>query len=352
MLALLSGTLMGRESRTRNVLTKADDSFFRTDSAMRVGLRLLDWQRNTGAWPKNVEMAVPLDDEARSRVLADKERRDDSTIDNRATTMQMKFLARLYRETHDARFRDAFLRGVKYLLDAQYDNGGWPQFWPETIGYQEHITYNDDAMVRVMYVLRDIASGTAPYDGDLVSGDMRRRAQEAFDKGIECILATQMECNGTLTVWCQQHDHVTLLPAPARAYELPSYCTSESASIVALLMELPQPDQRVVRAVDAAMAWFERTQLKGIRVEYVRGEDGKLADVKVVKDAKARPLWARFYDLKDCQPFFCDRDGIPRRNLSEIGFERRTGYGWYSGAPGELKKQYKKFKKSLPKSVK
>lgn len=56
----------------------------------------------------------------------------------------------------------------------------------------------------------------------------------------------------------------------------------------------------------------------------------------LVADSTAAPMWARFYDLRDCQPFVCDRDGIPRRHLEDIGQERRSGYKWYDTEPGQL----------------
>lgn len=55
---------------------------------------------------------------------------------------------------------------MEYLLSGQYDNGGWPQFWPGMRGYQVHITFNDDAMVNTMEMLRDIYLQKAPYDGN------------------------------------------------------------------------------------------------------------------------------------------------------------------------------------------
>jgi hypothetical protein len=53
-------------------------------------------------------------------------------------------------------------------------------------------------------------------------GDAERaRARQAIDKGVECILKTQVVQEGKLTVWCAQHDERTLAPAKARAYERP-----------------------------------------------------------------------------------------------------------------------------------
>lgn len=56
---------------------------------------------------------------------------------------------------------------------------------------------------------------------------------------------------------------------------------------------------------------------------------GGRPDRVLVPDPDAAPLWARFYDLQTGHPFVCDRDGIPRAKLADIGSERRTGYNWF-----------------------
>ena len=328
-------SLMVQQSSV-NPIRETSPTFFQTTEARRIGDQILLYQRVTGGWPKNIDMARPLSDKEREVVLTDKQKLDDSTIDNGATYTQMIFLARLYQQTKDQRYREAFRKGVGYLLSGQYANGGWPQFWPKKRDYQIHITYNDDAMVNTMTLLRDMVAQKEPYQGDLTDKRMRQDMQTAFDKGVECILATQIVTNGELTVWCQQHDRETLLPVPARAYELPSYCSQESAAITRLLMELPDPDERVKRAVHAAMRWFDKYKLTGYR--YVRqGEKGSpLQDRRLEKDSTAGPLWSRYYDLELCEPYVCDRDGVPRRHLEQIGSERRNGYGWYGERPASL----------------
>lgn len=330
----------------KRLLRQTNPKFFQTDEAIRIGDQLLLWQRSTGGWPKNIDMVSPMTDEEKSQVAADKERRDDSTTDNDATTLQLTYLARLYKATGERRFCDAFRRGVEYLLSGQYANGGWPQFWPEMQGYQIHITYNDDAMVNTMTLLRDIAAGVAPYDSDLCDEALKQRMTTAFDKGVECILATQIVIGGQPTVWCQQHDRETLAPANARTYELPSFCSQESAAIVRLLMEIPQPDQRIVSAVDGAMKWFEDHRVRN--VTYTRVNTNGEWQASLIENPKDdTPVWARFYDLENCQPFVCDRDGIPRLHLEEIGDERRNGYAWYTGRPAELFPLYKEWKSKL-----
>ena len=303
------------------------------------GRQMLVCQRVTGGWPKNIDMVSPMDAETLEKMAREHNRTDDSTIDNGATTTQMTYLARLYHMTGESRWKDGFQRGLEYLLSGQYENGGWPQFWPGATGYHTEITFNDEAMVHVMTMLKNIMELAVPYDGNLVGETMRFRCAQAFDKGINCILKCQIIVDGEPTVWCQQHDRETLLPVKGRAYELPSFCAQESVGIVELLMSVKNKDERIERSIEGAMKWFEGHKLTGIKV--VRGvEDGKY-DTRVKADPTAEPTWARFYDLENCEPFFCDRDGVPRKNLSDIGDERRNGYSWYGQRPARLLEKYK-----------
>lgn len=325
-----------KQNFRRNMLRETNAEFFRTDEARRIGDQVLLWQRCTGGWPKNIDMVTPMTEEQRQQVLADKKRRDDSTTDNNATTTQMAFIARLYQATGDQKYRDAFRQAVEYLLSGQYKSGGWPQFWPVQRDYQIHITYNDDAMINTMELIRSLYEGKEPYGGTLCDPKMKTRLKMAFDKGVECILITQIREGKDLTIWCQQHYRDTYLPAPARAYELPSYCPQESALIVRLLMSLPNPNSRVKAAVHAAMAWFDKYKLTGLKVVRTRDDSAKGFNTQLVKDPQAAPIWARYYDLDNVMPYVCDRDGIPRRRLEDIGSERRNGYSWYGQRPAEL----------------
>ncbi len=340
LLLLMALPIGAQQKKLLEPMRVREKAFYTTAEARRIGDQLLLFQRVTGGWPKNVDMVTELTEEKKKSLEQERLRLDDSTIDNNATTTQLAYLARLYQGTKDKRYREAFNKGVEYLMSGQYDNGGWPQFWPKNRDYQIHITYNDGAMVNTMRMLREIAEQKEPYQGKLTDKAMRKKAMEAFNKGVECILNTQIVTDGKLTVWCQQHDHVTLKPAAARAYELPSYCSAESAGIVELLMELPNPDERIKKAVHSAMAWFDKYKLTGLRVVRTGRKGDPDCNTMLVADKNATPLWGRFYDLKDCEPYVCDRDGIPRRRLEDIGQERRNGYSWYETKPSRLYKRY------------
>lgn len=317
-------------------LRQTEPEFFKTAEAQRIGNQLILFQRNTGGWPKNVEMTHELSEDERTDILADKERLDDSTIDNGATTTQMIYLARLYQATHIDSYRQAFVKAVEYLLSGQRAHGGWPQFWPMTRGYQHHITFNDNAMVNTMTILRDIFLQKPPYQGKLTSKELRNRAKTAFDKGVECILRCQIHIDGKPTIWCQQHDTLYFKPANARAYELASFCPQESAAIVELLMQLPDPDKRVREAIHGAMAWFDKYKITGYKIVRTGTFGAPDCNTRLVADPEAKPIWGRYYDLKHIEPYVCDRDGLPRRRLEDIGPERRNGYSWFGNRPLSL----------------
>ncbi|MFV0588737.1 pectate lyase [Bacteroides reticulotermitis] len=328
------------------IAPKFEDSFFQTKEARRIGDNVLLYQQTTGGWPKNIYMPAELDKKAYAAVLKDQKNVNESTIDNNATTTEIQYLARLFQATQDNKYKEAVLKGIQYLLDAQYANGGWPQFYPRPTGYYIQITYNDNAMVRVLNQLREIYENKAPYT--FLSDKIREQARTSFDKGIECILNTQVRQNGKLTVWCAQHDRETLEPCKARAYELPSLSGQESDNIVLLLLSLPNPSERIINSIEGSIEWFKRSEIKGLQKEFFTNSDGK-KDYRMVPCEDCPPLWARFYDLETNRPFFCDRDGVKRYDLSEIGIERRTGYSWYNSDGSKVLQKYEQWKKKLDK---
>ena len=268
-----------------------------------------------------------------------------ATIDNNATHSELRILARAVTLQHNDAAKAAFFKGLDALLAAQYPNGGWPQRFPPGNNYGRYITFNDDAMTRVMELLQAITNNDPSYA--FIDQPRREKAAAALQKGIDCILNCQILRNGQPTCWCAQHDDKTLAPAPARAYELPSLSGSEGADIAIFLMHLDHPDARIRRAIDGAAAWFDQVKITGKRVQFTRTPDGK-RDRIVTDDPTAPPLWARFYDLDTNQPFFCGRDGIKKSNLADIEQERRGGYNWYGPWGTKVASEYADWKKRNP----
>ncbi len=323
------------------IATKMPDEWYGSEESKAIAENVLLYQRDLGGWPKNIPVHKPLTDAEKAKIKDDKGL-NDAIFDNSATTTEMIFLAKMYNNANNQAYKDSFNRGLKFILDAQYKNGGWPMFYPLRKGYYSHITFNDNAIVNILEMLRDIGEKKEPYSS-MTSPKLTARAKTEYKKGIECILKTQIIVNGRPTVWCAQHDVKTLLPAKARSYELPSFSGQESAEIVKLLMKIKNPSPEIISSINGAIEWFEAHRIKNTRWDYFTGSDGK-SDRRIVQDPKAGDLWARFYDLETEKPYVCDRDGIKRETLEEISYERRNNYSWYTDAPREVIDKYPAWK--------
>jgi PelA/Pel-15E family pectate lyase len=302
------------------------DAWYRGPEGARIAANIRSHQSQRGDWPKNVDnSAEPYHGEPA---------RIEGTFDNGATVDELRFLARAFRATDDEKDRDAFVKGLDHILAAQYRTGGWPQLSPPGKGYHRQITFNDNTMVNLMRLARDVATGE---DFRFVDPARRAAAGRAFDAGIACILKCQIKLDGTLTVWCAQHDEITLEPRPARTFEPISLSGAESADILLLLMSLNQPTPEVVRAIEAGARWFEKVKLTGIRESRING------DKRIVADPGAPPLWARFYEIPSLRPIFSGRDGVIKYDIAQIEPERRNGYAWYGGWGGKVADHYAKW---------
>ncbi|GAB2529220.1 pectate lyase [Rufibacter soli] len=329
---------------TWNKAQNQKTAWYATPEAIRIADNLLLYQHDNGGWDKNTDMAILLTPEQKKDLASPAQKKAISTIDNKATFTQMQYLAKVYKATGQEKYKESFLRGLDYLLKAQYENGGWPQFYPLKKGYYEYITFNDGAMIGVMELLRAIAQGNELYA--FVDPTHRTQAATAIEKGLEAILKSQITVNGQLTAWCAQHDHRTFAPQKARAYELVSISGMESVGIVEYLMSLDNPSPVVKRAVAGAISWLQTAKITGLRLDRIPNPAYKKGyDLVVVKDPSAPALLARFYEIGTNKPMFVGRDGLVHENLAEIEQERRSGYNWYAEFPAELvEKQYPAWK--------
>jgi len=307
------------------------------------------FQKDNGGWPKNYDMQAILTADQVDSVQQSKSK-TNTTFDNRTTYSHIAYLAKVYNYTKTEKYKTAALKGLDFVIKSQYGNGGWPQYYPlEENNYSRDITYNDDAMAGVMWMLKDIVDGKPEYS--FIDNAYRIQLQSAFDKGLDCILKTQINDAGQPTAWCQQYDEKNLQPAWARKFEPPSICNGESPKIVLLLMNIKHPSEEVIYAVQSAVTWFKMSALKGIRIETFDAPEMvtpyriSKTDKRVVEDANAPIIWARYYELKTHRPLFCNRDSKVVYTLAEVQRERRDGYSWYTYEPQKVLNKYPAWRK-------
>jgi PelA/Pel-15E family pectate lyase len=259
------------------------------------------------------------------------------TLDNDATTAELRFLTRVATATPGPAgdvWRASFVRGIQYLLNAQYPNGGWPQVWPLEGGYHDAITFNDNAVSEAAEILQTVSENSNGAYA-FVPEQLRRQAGSAAQKAVTIILKTQIVTNGIPGIWGQQHDPLTLAPVSARNYEPPLPSTEESAGILIYLMSLDNPTPEIRTAVNAAAAWLKKAALYDIAWTGRESEQGRHIEAA----PGAGPLWARYYTTT-FQPRFADRDKTIHDTVADISKERRNGYAWYNTTPARALKLY------------
>jgi len=301
---------------------------------------MLLYQRANGGWPKHfqgdkkVDYKHELTGEEKLELIAGYAAGIDATIDNDATTKEIRYLSKIYKQTKNEKYLYAVKRGVDYLLTAQYANGGWPQYFPDFSSYRSQITYNDNAMVNVLNVLYDIVY--KQNDLDIFDKQYENKCVDPILRGVQCILSTQLKQNGKLTAWCAQYNAKTLQPEMARKFELVSLSGSESVGIVRFLMRIENPSPAIIESVNAAAAWFEKVKITGFKFVDVAAPNEKSGKDRVLLPDSAGVMWARFYDVDTNEPFFSGRDSQRHKTIAEVENERRTGYAWYGTWPAKL----------------
>lgn len=304
---------------------------------------ILLYQKTNGGWPKNYDMMAILTEAQKDSLI---QRKDDThtTFDNGTTYTHVEALCKAYTALGKGSYKDAALNGIDFILAAQYDNGGWPQYYPLENNYSRHITFNDGAYIGIMQLLKDILDGGSVYS--FIDSKYRTRIARSFAKGLDCIIKTQIIDNGKLTAWCQQYDEESLQPAWARTFEPPSICNGESSDLVLFLMSMNHPSPEVINAIQNAVSWFSESRIYHIRVKVVPAEELKTAyrvsntDRIILEDPQAPPIWTRYYELKTHRPLFCGRNYKLVYSLAEVERERRDGYGWYTYEPQKVLDQY------------
>ena len=296
--------------------------------------KMMAYQLPNGGWgkhrsdKKNVDYTQKIDAQLLKIIKAGNN--DLATIDNNATSKEINGLIKAYSTTKNPAYLKSAEKGIQYLLSMQYQNGGFPQYFPNSAIYRKQVTYNDNAMINVLTVLYNISEGKEGFDA--VNSQLKDKSKAALQKGIACILKTQVLQNGKLSIWADQYNEVTLKPEKARAFEPMSLASGESVNIVKFLMMQPVTPE-IEKSIKSAIQWFKDSKIDGYTYNVSR-ESGNA--VRVLSKKEGSAVWARFYDIPTNKPIFGDRDGSVKFNYEDVSEERRMGYSWYNEAGTKL----------------
>jgi PelA/Pel-15E family pectate lyase len=296
--------------------------------------KMMMYQLPNGGWgkhnsdKKNVDYTVKIDSKILKIIKANDN--DLATIDNNATSKEINGLIKAYGTTKNPAYLKSAEKGIEYLLSMQYENGGFPQYFPNKSIYRKQVTYNDNAMINVLTILYNISEGKEGFD--VVNSQLKEKSKVAVQKGIDCILKTQILQNGKLSIWADQYNEVTLVPEKARAFEPMSLATGESVNIVKFLM-MQSVTPEIEKSIRSAIEWFKESKIDGYTYNVSRESEKAM---RTLSKKEGSAVWARFYDIPTNKPVFGDRDGSVKFNYEDISEERRMGYSWYNEAGTKL----------------
>lgn len=324
---------------TSAVVEKEASDFSNLQSAITLADNYITWQMDHGGWDKKIDGKKPWNGTEKKNKGSGWTGANGEligTIDNDATYTQIRHIAAVYREVPDVKYQESVLKGLDFLFALQYESGGFAQVYPKRGNYSDNVTFNDNAMINVLYTLEDALYGRYPFDSDIIPAEYKTKLKDSIDRAIDYILKAQITSQGKLTAWCAQHDPVTYKPVSARAYELASISGSESVPIIQFLMNQEQTPE-IKAAVEAAITWFKESEVTD--TEYIRnGSNGVY-----FKEKTGARTWYRFYEIDTNLPIFCDRDGIMKHDILEIGEERRHGYAWAGNWGKKILEAYDKY---------
>ncbi len=300
--------------------------------ALKTAEAVLSFQTPTGGWCKAVDYAAgPRTPGMQWTPNAGNPWHYCGTLDNRSTTEQVKFLANVHAATQREDAKAGALKGLEWILAAQFPNGGWPQVYPVERGYHEAITLNDGAMLHALEVLTAVSEGEAPFA--FSNAALRQRAKAAVDRGITCLVDCQVRIEEKPSVWCAQHDPLSLAPVAARLKEPPSLSGSESADLLKFFMRKAPVTPATTLAIEGGIAWLEAHRIPNLR--QTKNAQGKTD--YVTDPASQETWWARFYDVQTARPIFAGaQDGKIYDSFQEMALHNKVAYDYFTSRPAAV----------------
>jgi len=244
-----------------------------------------------GGWDYNIDFLGEAKWRYRHEGPQDTTGSSACTFDDDVTQGATRFLMAMDDVLKDESLHQAVQCALEFIMESQFENGAWPQWYPLKGGYSDMYTFNDAA---INDCISTMLEAYARY------GD-ERYLRSAL-KGGDFIIISQIA--EPQPGWAQQY-HWNMSPGWARSFEPPAVCSSVTARNINSLLDLYllTGNESYLSPIPAAVRWLNESQI---------GKD----------------LWARFYELGTNLPLYCDRDYKLTYNLSELSEERRKGYSW------------------------
>ncbi len=267
---------------------KATGDKFYFDAAADVARALVWGQRQAGGWDHRVDVSHLTPD-----VKKPVRKQGRCTFDDKITQGALEFLIDADSVIDEPWLDEGIELGLQFMLKSQFENGGWPQWYPLRGGYHDYYTFNDNSIndcISLMLKAHRTYGGT--------------KYLQSAGRGGGFIVMSQLAA--PQAGWAQQYDH-DMKPAWARSFEPPGVCSAATVRNIKTLVDLYlyTKDDKYLKPIGAAIEWLNNSRL---------GEH----------------LWARLYEVGTNRPIYGDRmDGNKvHYDYEKVSERERTSYGW------------------------
>ena len=176
---------------TSVVIPKKASNFSNLNAAITLADNYITWQMAHGGWDKKIDGKTAWTEGQKKNKGAGWTGKNGEligTIDNEGTYTQIRHIAAVYREVPDAKYQESVLKGLDFLFNLQYESGGFAQVYPARGNYSDMVTFNDNAMINVLYMLEDALYGRYPFDSDIIPADYKVKLQDSIARAVDYIL--------------------------------------------------------------------------------------------------------------------------------------------------------------------
>ena len=251
--------------------------------------RALAWgQRTAGGWDHRVDVAH-LEKESSTVIRKD----GNCAFDDNITQGALNFLMIMDAVIDETWLSESIELGLRHMMNSQFENGAWPQWYPLRGGYHDYYTFNDNSIndcINVMLKAHRIY-GKSEY------------LQTARRGGDFIILSQHPQPQSG---WAQQYSH-DLKPAWARSFEPPGVCSAATVRNIRTLVDLYlyTKDEKYLKPIPLAFEWLDKS---------------KIGDNK----------WARLYEEGTNKPVYGDREDGDKvhYDYEKVSERERTSYAW------------------------
>lgn len=225
----------------------------------------------------------------------------NATFDDEASMHSANFLLRLYLEKRDPKVYEGLRKAIRFVLQSQYANGGWPQRYPIMTDhpfrgmpdYTPFVTINDDVLsANIDFLLRCYSS--------LGMKEVVDPVKRAMD------LSLRLQYKAPLAGWTDQYTPDDLQPAHARSYEPRAINTGTTARMIDEMIRYYRltGDRKFIEGIPAAIRFIEDQRLP----------DSVVALSRVKPRVEGDILVARFINPDTRKPMYVHRHGSNVQN--------------------------------------